>query len=415
MGNIPLCKKLQYLIGVPAKYIDDYDTLNDGVWREIRKLCSLRSMIIANFTEINEQFSSGVELRDIDATGWIVNDLALLGITINNAHSLSRNVMALNELIDDRVKDVSLEFDYLPEEWIQELLHMPNGDTVGGVQDALRRYRQFKNYYPYQRYINWPFAETPEEKRSKNVLGNDRTLHEMLADIHRNKFTQLCDFAGVAGDAVVVVDCENSDAQRLYDSMEVVKHLARKIILVDDTHTNLMWDEIVQEFRKEGISIEHDELPRLKEQKSLVDLRVVAKACEEHYKNNIQHFILVSSDSDMWALINSLQDATFLVLAERCKSGDVYVEELTKQGIKYMFMEDIVEESTLLQDRIVRREIAKRMRWPCYNVKSLVSKVLKDLNLYLDKEAFHEYVLEALGEVVPVEDIGKEKIIVMPE
>lgn len=415
MENIPLCKKLQYLIGVPAKYIDDYDTLNDGVWREIRKLCSLRSMIIANFTEINEQFSSGVELRDIDATGWIVNDLALLGITINNAHSLSRNVIALNELIDDRVKDVSLEFDYLPEEWIQELFHMPNGDTVGGVQDALRRYRQFKNYYPYQRYINWPFAETPEEKRSKNVLGNDRTLHEMLADIHRNKFTQLCDFAGVAGDAVVVVDCENSDAQRLYDSMEVVKHLARKIILVDDTHTNLMWDEIVQEFRKEGISIEHDELPRLKEQKSLVDLRVVAKACEEHYKNNIQHFILVSSDSDMWALINSLQDATFLVLAERCKSGDVYVEELTKQGIKYMFMEDIVEESTLLQDRIVRREIAKRMRWPCYNVKSLVSKVLKDLNLYLDKEAFHEYVLEALGEVVPVEDIGKGRIIVMPE
>ena len=395
--------------------IYNYDTLNDGVWREIRKLCSLRSMIIANFTEINEQFSSGVELRDIDATGWIVNDLALLGITINNAHSLSRNVIALNELIDDRVKDVSLEFDYLPEEWIQELFHMPNGDTVGGVQDALRRYRQFKNYYPYQRYINWPFAETPEEKRSKNVLGNDRTLHEMLADIHRNKFTQLCDFAGVAGDAVVVVDCENSDAQRLYDSMEVVKHLARKIILVDDTHTNLMWDEIVQEFRKEGISIEHDELPRLKEQKSLVDLRVVAKACEEHYKNNIQHFILVSSDSDMWALINSLQDATFLVLAERCKSGDVYVEELTKQGIKYMFMEDIVEESTLLQDRIVRREIAKRMRWPCYNVKSLVSKVLKDLNLYLDKEAFHEYVLEALGEVVPVEDIGKGRIIVMPE
>ena len=154
MENIPLCKKLQYLIGVPAKYIDDYDTLNDGVRREIRKLCSLRSMIIANFTEINEQFSSGVELRDIDATGWIVNDLALLGITINNAHSLSRNVMALNELIDDRVKDVSLEFDYLPEEWIQELLHMPNGDTVGGVQDALRRYRQFKNYYPYTISMN---------------------------------------------------------------------------------------------------------------------------------------------------------------------------------------------------------------------------------------------------------------------
>ena len=415
MGKIPLCKKLQYLIGVPAKYIDDYNTLNEGVWREVRKLCSLRSMIIANFTEINEQFRQGVELRDIEMTGWIVNDLALLGITINNAHSLSRNVMELNEFIDDRVKDVSLEFDYLPEEWIQELFHMPNGDTVGGVQDALRRYRLFKNYYPYQRYINWPFAETPEEKRSKNVLGNDKALHEMLADIHRYKFTQICDFAGVAGDAVVVVDCENSDAQRLYDSMKIAKSFVRKIILVDDTHTNKMWDEIVREYRNAGITIEHDELPRLKEQKSLVDLRVVAKTCEEHYKNNIQHFILVSSDSDMWALITSLQDATFLVLAERCKSGDAYIEELTQHGIKYVFMEDITAESTLLQDRIVRREIARRMRKPWYDIKQLVSDVLLELNLYLDKDAFHEYVSEAVGEIVPVEDIGKERIIVIPE
>ena len=46
----PMCEKLQYLIGVPSQYIDNYDTLNKGVMIEVRKLCSLRSMIIANFT-----------------------------------------------------------------------------------------------------------------------------------------------------------------------------------------------------------------------------------------------------------------------------------------------------------------------------------------------------------------------------
>lgn len=415
MGNIPLCKKLQYLIGAPAKYIDDYDTLNKDVWREIRKLCSLRSMIIASFTEINEQFRQGVELRDIEMTGRIVNDLALLGITINNAHSLSRNVMELNEFIDDRVKDVSLEFDYLPEEWIQELFHMPNGDDVDGVRAAVRKYRQYKNFYPYQKYINWSYAETPEEQRSKNIFGNDKELHKMLADFHRPKFTRLMDFIGTAKDVVVVVDCENSDAQRLYDSLAFMKRFLRKIILVDDTHTNLMWDELVREYREAGIPIEHDELPRLKEEKSLVDLRMVAKTCEEYYKNHVEHFILVTSDSDIWALISSLPDADIMVLAERCKSGDLLLEALTQNHTPFVFMEDITEESTLLMDRIMRKEIEKQMSRSYIDVRHIVTTAAQKLNLYLDKETIDLYISEALGEIVPVEDIGKGRIIVVSE
>lgn len=113
------------------------------------------------------------------------------------------------------------------------------------------------------------------------------------------------DFIGTNKDVVVVVDCENSDAQRLYDSWAFMKRFLRRIILVDDTHTNLMWDELVREYREADIPIEHDELPRLKEEKSLVDLRMVAKTCEEYYKNHVEHFILVTSDSDIWALIHS--------------------------------------------------------------------------------------------------------------
>ena len=411
----PMCEKLQYLIGVPSKYIDNFDILNKGAYREIRKLCSLRSLLIAMFTEINEQFRNYIQLADISVTSKLVNDLAEMGIVIKNSISLSRNIIELNSLIDARMEKVANSFKYIPQEWIQELFHMPNGDEVDGVRAAVRRYRQFQNFYPYQKYINWPFAETPEEKRSKNIFGNDKELHEMLADFHRPKFTRLMDFIGTNKDVVVVVDCENSDAQRLYDSLAFMKRFLRKIILVDDTHTNLMWDELVREYREAGIPIEHDELPRLKEEKSLVDLRMVAKTCEEHYKNHVEHFILVTSDSDIWALISSLPDADIMVLAERCKSGDLLIEALTQNHIPLVFMEDITEESTLLMDRIVRREIAKRMQNPYVNVKEMVSNVLRELNLYLDTDTFYEYVSEAVGEIVPVEDIGKERIIITPE
>jgi uncharacterized LabA/DUF88 family protein len=411
----PMCEKLQYLIGVPSQYIDNFDALNKGELREIRKLCSLRSLIIDKFTEINEQFRNYVQLADISITSRLVNDLAEMGIVIQNAHSLSRNIIELNELIDARIVKVALGFKGIPREWICEMFHMPNGDEIDGVRTAVRKYRQYKNFYPYQKYINWPFAETPEEKRSKNIFGNDQDLHEMLAEIHSNKRTQLMDFIGTAKDVVAVVDCENSDAQRLYDSLAFMKRFLRKIILVDDTHTNLMWDELVREYRNEGVRVEHDELPRLKEQKSLVDLRMVAKTCEEYYKNHVEHFILVTSDSDIWALISSLPDADIMVLAERCKSGDLLLEALTQNHIPFVFMEDITEESTLLMDRIMRREIENQMSRSYIDVRRIVTTAAQKLNLYLDKETIDLYTSETLGEVVPVEDIGKGRIIVVSE
>lgn len=411
-----LCEKLQYLIGVPSQYLDNFDTLNKAsIMVETRKLCALRSLIIAKFTEINEQFRNGVQLADISMTARLVADLAKYDIEIVNSGSLSRNVMELNEWIDERMEKIALGFKGIPQEWIQELFHMPNGDEVDGVRAAVRKYRQYKNFYPYQKYINWSFAETPEEQRSKNIFGNDKELHEMLADFHRPKFTRLMDFIGTNKDVVVVVDCENSEAQRLYDSLAFMKRFLRKIILVDDTHTNLMWDELVREYREEGIPIEHDELPRLKEQKSLVDLRMVAKTCEEYYKNHVEHFILVTSDSDVWALITSLPDADIMVLAERCKSGDLFIEALTQNQIPLVFMEDITEESTLLMDRIMRKEIEMQMSRSYIDVRRIVTTAAQKLNLYLDKETIDLYVSEALGEIVPVEDVGKGRIIVVSE
>lgn len=411
----PMCEKLQYLIGVPSQYIDSFDMLNKGLMAETRKLCSLRSLIIASFTDINEQFRNGVQLADIPMTARLVSDIAKYDINIVNSGSLSRNVIELNKLIDERIEKIALGFKGIPQEWIQEMFSMPAGDTIDGVRMAVRRYRQFKNFYPYQKYVNWPFAETPEEKRSKNIFGNDKDLHALLADIHANKKSKLIDFVGTANDVVVVVDCENSDAQRLYDALRTVKGNLRKIILIDDTHTNLMWDEMVREYREAGVTIEHDELPRLKEQKSLVDLRMVAKTCEEFYKNNISHFILASSDSDIWALISSLPDAEIMVLAEKCKCGDVLIEALTQHKIQRLFLEDITVNSSELMDRIMHKQIEALMSKSYIDVKRTVIHAAQKLNLFLDKEVIDKYTSETLAEVCAVKDDSAGKVIFIME
>ena len=411
----PMCEKLQYLIGVPSQYIDNFDALNKGVMAETRKLCSLRSLIIANFTDINEQFRNGVQLADIPMTARLVSDIAKYDINIVNAGSLSRNVIELNSLIDARIEKIALGFKGIPQEWIQEMFSMPAGDTIDGVRMAVRRYRQFKNFYPYQKYVNWPFAETPEEKRSKNIFGNDKDLHALLAEIHANKESKLIDFVGTANDVVVVVDCENSDAQRLYDALRTVKGNLRKIILIDDTHTNLMWDEMVREYRESGVAIEHDELPRLKEQKSLVDLRMVAKTCEEFYKNNVSHFILASSDSDIWALISSLPDAEIMVLAEKCKCGDVLIEALTQHKIQRLFLEDITTASSELMDRIMHKQIEALMSKSYIDVKRTVIHAAQKLNLFLDKAVIDRYTSEALAEVCAVKEEETGKVILTME
>ena len=78
-------------------------------------------------------------------------------------------------------------------------------------------------------------------------------------------------------------------------------------------------------------------------------------------------------------------------------------------------MEDITEESTLLMDRIMRKEIEMQMSRSYIDVRRIVTTAAQKLNLYLDKETIDLYVSEALGEIVPVEDIGKGRIIVVPE
>ncbi len=95
--------------------------------------------------------------------------------------------------------------------------------------------------------------------------------------------------------------------------------------------------------------------------KSLVDIKLTARACQEHYQKQVDSFVIVSSDSDYWGLISSLPDARFLVMIEREKCGPDMKAALAESGIFYCYLDDFYSGNS---EDIKKNALFKEMyRW----------------------------------------------------
>jgi len=137
------------------------------------------------------------------------------------------------------------------------------------------------------------------------------------------------------------VDCENSDPYKLCATLQNLDYQytqkIESIILFDDPHTASAW-RIMDSFTR--LNVEHMMVERVKQNKSLVDIMLTARACQEHYKNNVDSFIIVSSDSDYWGLISSLPEARFLVMIERGHCSPNMKNAMVNAGIFYCYIDD---------------------------------------------------------------------------
>jgi len=272
------------------------------------------------------------------------------GITFikKSSTKLCHHIIEINRLISDRINNCKNLFPiWINWQYIKELFVMPNGLTEAGTKVAADIYYANLSYYPYQVYMNWvPMDEG-------NVLYNDKKFATLLYQWHNDAFTEyskvsdagafvnIYDFVDESEKTVVVVDCENSDPYKLCATLrnldnEVMQKISR-IILFDDVHTASAW-RILEAFIK--IPVEHIMIERLKQNKSLVDIKLTARACQEHYQKQVDSFVIVSSDSDYWGLISSMPDARFLVMIEREKCGPDMKAALADTGIFYCYLDD---------------------------------------------------------------------------
>ncbi len=426
-----------YLLGVPERIFQNefgsprpeiYERLEkERSARIIRNLCMLRTAIERNFGYINEKMTfeykglmSMPELIPIDAIAQLERE----HINIVKTHSkLVHYVIDINRLIMDRINNCKDFFPmWLKWQYLREIFIMPNGLTEEGTKEAANTYYMNKNYYPYRMYMNWPPSD------QGNILYNDKKFVTLLYEWNNDKFEDLSkvsdagsrtkgniyQFLEDSGRTVVVVDCENSDPYKLcavFNHLEadILEKIAR-IVLFDDVHTTDAWAILEQYVH---VPIEHIVIERIKQNKSLVDIRLTADACKEFYQNKTDSFVIVSSDSDYWGLISALPDAHFLVMIEREKCGPDMKTALAASGIFYCFLDDFYSGDN--QDIIVNaliRETRKYLDFTVkFNVQDLMNHILQATRVTLsdeEKKQFFDKYLKSMRLVI--DDSGEVRV-----
>lgn len=345
--------KIDILIENNPKYAELFDKLKtDENAVIIRTLCNLRSNLMLNYTSTERNIV--FNLQNLDRQEIYKEDIKTLqkyDIDIVKAnYKVNKYLADINMLIVQRIANIK---DLFPEwvnwDYIKSLFIMPKGQNEDMIKTESKKFSQARLWYPYTRYIYW----TPVEEG--NILLNDEKFLRILYRQFKDEFhdytkvkdaselvkTNIYDFIKSSYSTVIVVDCENSDAYKLasvlkqLDSSEIER--IHKIMLYDDIHTTRAWS-FLKNMTK--IPVEHILVDRIKENKSLVDMKMCAGVSASYYRDNISSFILCSSDSDFWGLISSMPEAKFLVMIEYSKCGQDIKNALIENGTYYCSIDD---------------------------------------------------------------------------
>ena len=132
---------------------------------------------------------------------------------------------------------------------------------------------------------------------------------------------------------------------------------------------------------------------RVKQTKSLVDIELTAMTCREHYRNLVDSFILVSSDSDYWGLISTLPDARFLVMIEREKCGPDIKAALANSGIFYCYIDDFYAgNSESIKKNALFNEIYRKLDEALHlNVNQMFEEALTATRISMDPAARRQF------------------------
>ena len=359
-----IISKVAYLIGVQKSHFDHdyetpllsiYDNLNaNQSARVIRSLCKIRNALMKEYQRVDREMQ--YNLKNLDTLPDIfspenLRQLESFGIRIVKPnYKANLYIVDVNLLISQHINECRDLFPlWLKWDYIKDLFIMPSGTKEAKIKQEWLRYTNGINIFPFQCYMNWPTAD------NGNVLLHDRKFVSLLYANHGEEFLdhgKVSDAGSITKDNVygfldssdtvaIMVDCENCDPYKLYATLrnlsETELQKIRKIVLYDDIHAASVW-RIFN--RYVNIPVEHEDIGRVTNHKSLVDIRMTAGTCKEFYQEKVTSFIIASSDSDYWGLISALPNASFLVMVERDKLGDDMRAALKNAGIFYCCIDD---------------------------------------------------------------------------
>lgn len=416
-----IVSKLGYLLGVPRKIFDQpFPPMEQEIFqrlekdknaRIVRNICQLRTQIVRNYKAIHDT-ARRMELRSILNMPEYVSAESIRQLTADGVrffkkgHTPNQTVVELNRILSDRLNNCKSLFPgWLKWDYLRSLFVLPAWLSEAGAKAAAQQYYSHRDRLPYQVLLNW---EPIEEEG--NLFSCDLRFVRRLYEANNDYFTdtsKVCDagslvkgsiyeFLEESTEAVLIVDCENSDPYKLCAALKALNGEGAKkfckVILMDDEHSAAAWPLLEQHI---AIPVEHVLVPRLKKSKSLVDHTLISRACKEFYENDVRSFVIVASDSDYWALVSTMPQVRFLFLVERENFGADMKAALANSGICYAYMDDFYQGYSEDIKRVALRSvIACQLKQALQlNVYDLLEEALAKTRIFLspqERQRFYE-------------------------
>ncbi len=426
-----------YLIGTKMDILTDNNPGHEELFEKLQKntdavifraLCNIRSNLMLTYTSTERNIVFNMQNLDrIELFRDDVKTLARQEIYVVKANCrVNRYITEINQLISQKLPSVK---DLFPEwvkwDYIKGLFLMPKGQDPDAVKIESKKFSNSRTCYPFTKYISWrPVDEG-------NILLNDEKFLKILYRQYDDEFkdiskvkdasekvkTNIYDFIRDNKSTVIVVDCENSDAYKLasvltqLDSSEI-EHI-NKIMLYDDAHTTKAWSFLS---KITNIPVEHIMVDRIKENKSLVDMKMCAGVSASFYRDNISSFILCSSDSDFWGLISSLPEANFLVMIEYSKCGPDIKSALIENGTYYCSIDDFCTGNIKnFKMAVLHSELVSRVKdLVCIDTNEMLNDIFNTLRMDIseaEKQNFYKKYIQSMQLHIDKDGIMKIRVL----
>lgn len=429
-----------YLLGVKKEYLEQIESSNEKFNEvfnavstnenaaAIRSLNNIRSNLMLRFKEVSRLIRvDSPNFTPIYNIEFFKDDFRILskqGINIGTGRSdINEYLKIINTEITRRIDAVKILFpDWIDFRHIKFMFNMPQN-----IEEESKKFQMNQNCYPYKRYFNWIY---PEELG--NILLTDERILEVVyynngdafqdenrvVDASDHVKRSISEFINNGNKIQIFIDGENIDpysfAAAIYDLQDhEIKKIEKIVVYYDEKYSSRAW-QMLKHFTFD-IEVEAVPVSRIIEEKSLVDHKLVAGISKAYYRDNVDSFILASSDSDFWAVMEDI-DANYLVMAEKESCGYTFRDVLRKNNIFYCYIDKfMIPEDDKFFKTVFCRELEKILeeKYNLGNAKDLLKEAVRQSRADISEGVFDNlYNRYIKGLKLTIDKSGNLKIIV---
>lgn len=412
-----------YLLGVKQEFLsqieEDAEKFNEvyqalvknQAATAIRSLNNIRSNLMLHFKEVSRLIRvTAANYTPIYQIEYLKDDFKILSrleINIGTGRSdINEYLKIINTEISRRIDLTKVLFpDWLDFRHVKVMFDMPSN-----IEEESKKFQCNQNCYPYKRYFNWIY---PEEQG--NILITDRKLLEVIyyndgdvfmdenrvVDVSDHVKKSISDFIRNGKKIQIFIDGENVDpysfANAIYDLQDhEIQKIDKIVVYYDEKYSSRAWT-MLKHFTFD-IEVEAIPVSRIMDDKSLVDHKLVVGISKAFYSEDVDSFILASSDSDFWAVMEDVE-ANYLLMVEKDKCGYDFKEILRKNNIFYCYIDKFqVPEDDKFFKTVFCREFENLIeeKFDLGNAKKLLSEALfqsrADVSDGVFESLFNKYI-----------------------